>query len=248
MLQHLVCDVPFVSLASPPAFPIAVLTIPSPLVGNIPPVIPGTSTRQEQLLQCRRWLGNERRIGRFTREAIVEVEMLFHKDPAIRATHPFDELSLEAKQIVATVETEREEAAAGGTTAEDWWHGPERKGATGSEQKAFKEEREWAKAAVMVEALEKGEKEEAMLGLGVEEEGLGDIGAMNTVEEAAGLGAMTAEDMGLGPGGFDDLGFVSCDDDDLAEDEQQVGEGAEKGGEMEGVEEGKGDDMAMDLD
>lgn len=147
---------------------------------------------------------------------------------------------------------EREAAAAaadGSNAAGDWWDGPGRKGVTESEQKAFKEERERVKAAAMVEALEKGEKEEPMLGLGIgEEEGLGDVGAMDAAEEAGGLGAMTAEDMGLGPGGFDDLGFVSCDDDDLAEDGEEAAKAADKAGEMEGVEEVKGDDMAMDLD
>ncbi|KAL8753265.1 MAG: hypothetical protein Q9184_005473 [Pyrenodesmia sp. 2 TL-2023] len=220
---------------------------------NIPLTIAGTSTGQEQLLQSRRWLQNERAVNRFSREAIIEVEKLFHKDPAIRTSNPFSALSLEAKQIVATVETEREAAAAaaadGGNAAGDWWDGPGRKGVTESEQKAFKEKREREKAAVMVEALEKGEKEEAMLGLGVEEEeGMADIGAIAAVGEAAGLVAMTAEDMGLGPGGFDDLGFVSCDDDDLAEDGQEEREGAEKAEEMAGVDKGEGDDMAMDLD
>ncbi|KAI4188167.1 MAG: hypothetical protein LQ346_005380, partial [Caloplaca aetnensis] len=105
-------------------------------------LIAGTTTGQEQLLQCRRWLGNERRVGRFAREAIAEVEKLFHKDPAVRTSHPFHELSLEAKQIVATLETEREEAAAGGNVAADWWEGPERKGVTHAEQKAFKTQKE----------------------------------------------------------------------------------------------------------
>ncbi|KAL8898990.1 MAG: hypothetical protein Q9207_006427 [Kuettlingeria erythrocarpa] len=213
--------------------------------------VPGTNTRENQCLQIVRWLRHEgdAPLKRYSRDTIHEVERTFSSNPAVRAANPYASLSVEGKRAVATMEQEREEAReAGFTEGADWWAGEKSKGTTVEMAKAFKEERERAKAAAMVGALEKGENEEAMLGLGVEEDGIGELGAINATEEAAGLGAMTAEEMGLGPRGFEDLGFVSCEDDDLAEEEQEGGQTAGKGGEMEGVEEAKGDETAMDLD
>ncbi len=203
--KHLVCDVPSPHLLGRPnslqrVFTSSCTHKPSPVVGNIPLVIAGTTTGQEQLLQCRRWLGNERRVDRFAREAIAEVEKSFHKDPAVRTSHPFHDLSLEAKQIVATLETEREEAAGGGNAAADWWDGPERKGVTHAEQKAFKTQKELFKH----------------YGLGMSE--------LLGIDDS-GLGSMM-EGTGVGDG----LGFADSDDDVEEGERANRGSGVGEGG------------------
>ncbi len=196
-------------------------TAPATIKGtSIPFVVPGTSTRHEQLRQSRRWLGNERRTAppRFSRPAIEEVERLFNKDNDVRINNPFPALSSEAQQIVATIESERAGAVAAGNDG-DWWEGESRKGVDHDQQKQFKDARN------MLTAAEEGGEDR--LGLGAEEEGTDD----------AALGAMTFQDMGLGSKTFDDIGYVSCDDE-LAEEEvagegeQMAGEGAGEGGEM----------------
>ncbi|KAL8645863.1 MAG: hypothetical protein Q9226_007103 [Calogaya cf. arnoldii] len=102
---------------------------------SFPLIIPGTNTRQEQLRQARRWLGNERRTNRFPLPAIREVEGLFHRNDDTRAANSYDAMSSEAKQIVATLESERTQAAGKG----DWWDGPSRKGVDNDQQKHFKQ-------------------------------------------------------------------------------------------------------------
>ncbi|KAI4251121.1 MAG: hypothetical protein L6R42_008501 [Xanthoria sp. 1 TBL-2021] len=219
-------------------------TTPATIPGTtIPLVIPGTSTRHEQLRQSRRWLGNERRTNppRFSRSAIEEVEQLFHRDDTIRTNHPFHAVSIEARRIVTTIETERAAAVASGNQG-DWWEGESRKGVNVAQQKEFKNAREMLKAA------EEGEEER--LGLGFEEQ---------EIEDTA-LGAMTFEDMGLGSRTFDDIGYVSCDDD-LADDgdeqilparqctESVMHEKAMQGpSEMEGVEQADLTEMDMGAD
>lgn len=64
---------------------------------------------------------------RFSRDAINEVAELFAKDPAVRASNPLHGLSDAAKELVKTLETERDEAAAEGVEG-DWWAGVIRKG------------------------------------------------------------------------------------------------------------------------
>lgn len=54
--------------------------------------------------------------------------------------------------------------------------------------------------------------------------------------------------MGLGAGESEDMEFVSCNNDDLAEEEEKVFKEAEKLGEMEGVERETASEMAIDLD
>ena len=226
-------------------------TAPATIKGSsIPLVVPGTNTPHEQLLQSRRWLGNERRTKppRFSLPAIQQVERLFHKDNNVRTNNPVEAMSDEAKQIVTIIETERAAALASGNST-DWWEGESRKGVTGDERKAFKA------ARYLQEAADDGH-----------EDRLGLVSQEQETEDAA-LGAMTFEDMGLGSKTFDDIGYVSCDDE-LADEEvagegeQMAGEGGGEGGEMvveggekavhregmEGLEQGDVPKMDMDMD
>ncbi|KAL8890858.1 MAG: hypothetical protein Q9192_005816 [Flavoplaca navasiana] len=119
---------------------------------------PGTSTPFAQYRQARRWLGNERRIDppRFPRDAIQEVERLFHRDKEIRANHPYGAMSSDAKQIITTLDAERATAVAtapAGGNPGDWWVGPERKGITTAQQKEFKVARDVAKATSGLQTL-----------------------------------------------------------------------------------------------
>ncbi|KAI4168057.1 MAG: hypothetical protein LQ343_006690 [Gyalolechia ehrenbergii] len=183
-------------------------------------IITGTTTHDNQALQTRRWLLNERDspVRRFAVAAIHEVLPVFDKNPIIRTTHPFAALSPEGKRIVAAVEREREEARLAGLTG-DWWEGERKKGVTEEEAKLYKAARN------MVKALEIGDEE--MLGM----EGW-----------PGGLGAMVAGEMGLGPGGSIGFDYEGFDDEDDHDDDWVVSgvEMAGKRGEMEGVEEGVG--------
>ncbi|KAL9028104.1 MAG: hypothetical protein Q9196_003477 [Gyalolechia fulgens] len=180
-------------------------------------------------------------LRRLSTAAIAEILPSFDKNPTIRAMNPVAALSAEAKRIFAAVEREREEAKDAGLTG-DWWEGERKKGITEEQAKAFKA------ARTMVKALEIGDEEmEGMEGL------------------AGGLGAMLAAETGLGPGGgigFDYEGFDhDGGDDEAVGDEKHLAErlaeplvvnGGEKSGEMdwmeEGLEEGKRDEMDVEMD
>ncbi|KAL9012562.1 MAG: hypothetical protein Q9180_009087, partial [Flavoplaca navasiana] len=146
-------------------------TVATTIAGtSIPLVIPGTTTRHEQLKQARRFLANELRAPspRFTKPAIQEVEKLFHKNDDIRAAHPHHTMSAEAASIVAILEAERALA----TNGSDWWDGPERKGVSHAQQKEYKA------AYQMAKAIHKGEMDTIGLdveGEEVEDEALGAI-------------------------------------------------------------------------
>lgn len=58
-------------------------------------------------------------LPRFFRPAIEQVEHLFRRDETIRTNHPFHTISIEAQQIVATIETERPAAVTSGNQS-DW--------------------------------------------------------------------------------------------------------------------------------
>ncbi|KAL8936175.1 MAG: hypothetical protein Q9211_004310, partial [Gyalolechia sp. 1 TL-2023] len=123
--------------------------------------IPGTNTRVKEALQVRRWLFNERvaPLQRFSAAAINETRLAFDKKPATRAANPFAALSAEAKNIVAVVEREREEAKQAGV-AGDWWAGNLKKGVTPEEAQAYKAARKMAKALDEQEEQEEEEDEE----------------------------------------------------------------------------------------
>ncbi|KAL9015559.1 MAG: hypothetical protein Q9185_007050 [Variospora sp. 1 TL-2023] len=57
--------------------------------------------------------------------------------PALRAAHPFRNLSDEAKQIIRTLEDERDAAKAAGENG-DWWEGGRKKGVTREMAKQYK--------------------------------------------------------------------------------------------------------------
>ncbi|KAL9626577.1 MAG: hypothetical protein Q9204_007196 [Flavoplaca sp. TL-2023a] len=178
-------------------------TVATTMAGtSIPLVIPGTTTRLEHLRQARRWLGNERRVNppRFARQAIQEVEQLFHTDHAVRTAHPFSSMSPEAKYIVTTLQAERALAEDGGGTG-DWWDGPVRRGVTTAQQKDYKMAKE------MATSIHKGETD--TIGLGVEGEEVGD--------EA--LGAISYEGVDFAGWTFDHVGYEDSDDS-LAEEEE----------------------------
>ena len=179
----------------------AAATIPGT---SVPHVVPGTSTRYDELRQARRWLGNERRLDprRFEKPAIEEVDNLFHIDAEIRANHPFHAMSQEAKRIVTTLEDERASAVRSGNSG-DWWDGPERKGVTKADQKAYKAAMEMAKA------MKNGNSE--TMGLEVDDE--------DVLAEA--VGAISSEGPEFNGWTFEDVGFESSNEslaDEVEED------------------------------
>ncbi|KAL8840056.1 MAG: hypothetical protein Q9176_004078 [Flavoplaca citrina] len=159
---------------------------------SVPLLVPGTTTRHEQLQQARRFLSNELRANppRFTKPAIQEVEKLFHKNDDIRVAHRHHTMSAEAVSIVAVLEAERALA----TDGSDWWGGPIRKGVTKSEQKEYKA------AYQMAKAIHKGELD--TIGLDVEGE---------EVEDEA-LGAISLEGVDFAGWTFDHVGYEDSDD------------------------------------
>ncbi|KAL8942713.1 MAG: hypothetical protein Q9216_001517, partial [Gyalolechia sp. 2 TL-2023] len=89
--------------------------------GTVPSdTIPGTKTRANEALQVRRWLLNERAapLKRFSVDAINHALLAFDKKPATRAANPFAALSAEAKNVVAVVERERDDAKQAGVAGD----------------------------------------------------------------------------------------------------------------------------------
>lgn len=174
---------------------------------SVPLVVPGTTTRHEQLKQARRWLSTQRRANppRFSTPAIQEVEKLFHKNDDVRSAHPHRTMSAEAASIVSTLEAERALSEDAGTNG-DLWDGPERKGVTHAQQKDFKA------AKQMAMAIQKGEIE--AIGLDVKGE---------EVEDEA-LGAISFQGVDFGGWTFDHVGFEASDDS-LAEEEAGAKDG-----------------------
>ncbi|KAL9010330.1 MAG: hypothetical protein Q9173_004723 [Seirophora scorigena] len=208
----------------------------------IPLIIPGTGTAVNQLQQCRRWLLNESDTNNrgFSESAIQEAHRLFHKEPAVRAAHPFGSLTDEAKEIVKTLETDREAAKAAGVDG-DWWEGPRKKGVTQEIAKQYKAARQLMR--------EKGLSMESMLG--IETLGLGDldhVGFEDDLEdgELEGLGEGDEE----GKGGSQEVGVAlesEADGGGMEQDQDKGGEDEEALVEMMGETEVAEED-GMDLD
>ncbi|KAI4136872.1 MAG: hypothetical protein LQ341_005394 [Variospora aurantia] len=74
--------------------------------------------------------------------------MLIDLSPATRAAHPFMNLTNEAKEIIKSLEAERDTAKAAGTTG-DWWNGSHKKGMTSKMAKHHKEGREMVRQSYM---------------------------------------------------------------------------------------------------
>ncbi|KAL8651255.1 MAG: hypothetical protein Q9210_003362 [Variospora velana] len=74
--------------------------------------------------------------------------MLIDLSPATRAAHPFRNLTNEAKEVIKSLEAERDTAKAAGTTG-DWWNGSHKKGMTSKTAKHHKEGREMVRQSGM---------------------------------------------------------------------------------------------------
>ncbi|KAG7007794.1 hypothetical protein G7Y79_00008g024320 [Physcia stellaris] len=103
--------------------------------------IPGTHIKENELVQARRFLSHQRTFldssPRFTKDAICELERVFHKKPETRTANLASNLSDAGKQLLTVFESELEDARARGITADWWSEGINRKGVTGAEKQAY---------------------------------------------------------------------------------------------------------------
>ena len=92
-------------------------------------------------MQARRFLSHQRTFldssPRFTKDAICELERVFHKKPETRAGNLASNLSQAGKELLSVFESELEDARACGITADWWSEGINRKGVTGAEKQAY---------------------------------------------------------------------------------------------------------------
>ena len=102
--------------------------------------IPGTNTKDNEILQARRYLGHLRNPATsspFSIEAIRELERVFHKKPEVRAANLANNMSNAGKELLRAFESERDNARALGSSADWWSDGLEKKGISTADQQAF---------------------------------------------------------------------------------------------------------------
>ncbi|KAL8789543.1 MAG: hypothetical protein Q9195_006770 [Heterodermia aff. obscurata] len=171
--------------------------------------IPGTHTKENELLQARRFLGYQRSLlrtsPRFTIEAIREVEKVFHKKPEIRAANLATSISDAGIQLLMAFESELANARALGITADWWQEGTYRKGVSTAEQQAY---------AAARKALNAGGMGSTTM-MGVSELGMEDVEADNLADATeADLGDDGAAPTATGAEGMEEEDLSRYDDDD----------------------------------